>query len=54
MDDRQELSSLLAEEAKLMEIVQLMGSDVLPDDQKLIIEIARVHPCRLSPAERLP
>jgi len=42
MDDRQELSSLLAEEAKLMEIVQLMGSDVLPDDQKLIIEIARV------------
>ena len=42
MNDRQELSSILAEESKLMEIVQLMGSDVLPDDQKLIIEIARV------------
>lgn len=25
-----------------MEIVKLIGSDVLPDDQKLIIEIARV------------
>ncbi len=40
--DRQELSSILAEETKLMEIVKLMGSDVLPDDQKLIIEIAKV------------
>ena len=40
--DRQEISSILAEENKLMEIVQLMGSDVLPDDQKLIIEIAKV------------
>ena len=27
---------------KLMEIVKLIGEDVLPDDQKLIIEIARV------------
>ena len=26
----------------LMEIVKLIGSDVLPDDQKLIIEVARV------------
>ena len=42
MRDRQELASILAEEAKLMEIVQLMGSDVLPDDQKLVIEVARV------------
>ena len=25
-----------------MEIVKLIGSDVLPDDQKLILEIARV------------
>ena len=25
-----------------MEVVKLIGSDVLPDDQKLIIEIARV------------
>ena len=40
--DRQELSSILAEETKLMEIVKLMGSDVLPDDQKLVIEVAKV------------
>ena len=42
MRERQELASILAEETKLMEIVQLMGSDVLPDDQKLVIEVARV------------
>lgn len=42
MSDRQELQSILAEETKLMEIVKLMGSDVLPDDQKLVIEIAKV------------
>ncbi len=40
--DRQEIQSLLAEETKLMEIVKLMGSDVLPDDQKLVIEIAKI------------
>ncbi len=39
---RQEISNLLIEENKLMDIVKLIGSDVLPDDQKLIIEIARV------------
>ncbi len=39
---RQEIAALLLEENKLMEIVKLIGSDVLPDDQKLIIEIARV------------
>ncbi len=39
---RQEISKLLVEENNLMEIVKLIGSDVLPDDQKLIIEIARV------------
>ncbi len=39
---RQTLSSLLAEETKLNEIVKLMGTDVLPDDQKLTIEIAKV------------
>lgn len=39
---REELCALLAEESNLMEIVKLIGSDVLPDDQKLIIEIARV------------
>lgn len=42
LDCRQEISNILIEENKLMEIVKLIGSDVLPDDQKLIIEIARV------------
>ena len=40
--DRQELATILAEETKLMEIVKLMGSDVLPDDQKLTIEVAKL------------
>ena len=40
--DRQALVNLLHEEDKLMEIVKLIGSDVLPDDQKLVIEISRV------------
>lgn len=39
---RQRISNILLEENKLMEIVKLIGSDVLPEDQKLIIEIARV------------
>ena len=39
---RDEFSRILAEENSLMEIVKLIGADVLPDDQKLIIEIARV------------
>ncbi len=39
---KEQTASLLQEEAKLMEIVNLIGSDVLPDDQKLIIEISRV------------
>ncbi|MDO5560253.1 MAG: V-type ATP synthase subunit A [Oscillospiraceae bacterium] len=42
MQCRQEISNILTEENKLMEIVKLIGSDVLPDDQKLTIEIARV------------
>lgn len=42
MTFRQEISNILVEENQLMEIVKLIGSDVLPDEQKLIIEIARV------------
>ena len=42
MRTRQELVGLLQEESKLMEIVKLIGADVLPDDQKLVIEISRV------------
>jgi len=39
---RNQINNILQEESKLMEIVKLIGSDVLPDDQKLVIEIARV------------
>jgi len=39
---RSRFLKILAEESKLNEIASLMGSDVLPDDQKLIIEIGRV------------
>ena len=39
---RRRISHILQEESQLMEIVKLIGSDVLPDDQKLIIETARV------------
>ena len=38
---REQLARLLLEENKLMEIVKLIGADVLPEDQKLIIEVAR-------------
>ena len=39
---RSKINAILQEENKLMEIVKLIGADVLPDDQKLIIETARV------------
>ena len=39
---RQRVSTLLLEENKLMEIVKLIGEDVLPDDQKLVLEAARI------------
>ncbi len=42
LKDRQQFVSILAEENKLMEIVKLIGKDVLPNDQKLILEISRV------------
>ena len=42
MTDRQRMATLLHEESDLMEIVKLIGSDVLPDDQKLVIETAKV------------
>ena len=34
--------SVLQEEAELQEIVQLVGSDALPDDQQLTLEVARL------------
>ncbi len=39
---RTEVISILHEEQKLNEIVKLIGSDVLPEDQKLTLEIAKV------------
>jgi len=42
LEERQQFIKILAEENKLMEIVKLIGKDVLPDNQKLVLEIARV------------
>ena len=42
IDYRNQLVYILTQESGLMEIVKLIGSDVLPDDQKLILEIAKV------------
>ena len=42
VSSRHQLAHLLQKEAELMEIVKLIGADVLPEDQKLIIETARL------------
>ena len=42
VDYRNRLVFLLTQESSLMEIVKLIGGDVLPDDQKLVLEIAKV------------
>ena len=42
VDYRNRLMAILTQESSLMEIVKLIGADVLPDDQKLTLEIARV------------
>ncbi len=39
---RNTMLSLLSQENTLNEIVKLIGSDVLPDDQKLVLEVSRV------------
>lgn len=39
---RAELIRLLQEESKLLEIVKLIGSDILPEEQKLVLEISKV------------
>ncbi len=39
---RNQMLNILTTENRLNEIVKLIGSDVLPDDQKLVLEIARV------------
>lgn len=42
MDLRAQMLAVLREEDSLMEIVKLIGADVLPDNQKLVIEIGKV------------
>ncbi len=42
VDYRNRLMTILTQESSLMEIVKLIGADVLPDDQKLTLEIAKV------------
>ena len=41
MTRRNELLRILQEESKLVEIVKLVGSDILPDEQKLMLETGR-------------
>lgn len=42
LDLRGEMLKILQEESSLQEIVKLVGEDVLPDEQRLILEIAKV------------
>ena len=42
MADRQRIFTLLQEEDQLLEIVKLIGADVLPEEQKLTLETARL------------
>lgn len=42
VDYRNQIVYILTQENSLMEIVKLIGGDVLPDDQKLVLEIAKV------------
>lgn len=42
INERNQIMAILNQENGLMEIVNLVGSDMLPDDQKLTLEIARV------------
>ncbi|KGK86714.1 MULTISPECIES: V-type ATP synthase subunit A [unclassified Clostridium] len=42
MELRGKILKILFEEDKLQEIVKLVGEDVLPDDQRLILEIAKI------------
>ena len=42
VDYRNRIVYLLNQESSLMEIVKLIGADVLPDEQKLVLDIAKV------------
>jgi len=39
---RENIMKILLEEDQLLEIVKLIGADVLPDEQKLVLETAKV------------
>ena len=41
MEKRGKMMAILQEESSLMEIVKLIGADVLPDGQKATLEVAR-------------
>jgi len=42
LESRARIMKLLSQEAELMEIVKLIGADVLPDNQRLILEISKL------------
>lgn len=42
VDLRAKMMRILQEEDKLMDIVKLVGEDVLPDEQRIILEIAKI------------
>ena len=42
IDKRNKIMAILQEESSLMEIVKLIGADVLPDSQKATLEVARI------------
>lgn len=42
LNARRTMLSLLQEESKLMEIVKLIGADILPEEQKLILEVTKL------------
>ncbi len=42
IDDRNQIMAILNQESTLNETVKLIGQDVLPDDQQLVLEIAKV------------
>ena len=49
---RHQMAHLLQKESELMEIVKLIGADILPEDQKLIIETAKLF--RVAFSSRTP
>jgi len=42
LDFRKQIMKILQEESSLMDIVKLIGSDVLPEEQKVVLNIAKV------------